>query len=106
VEIATAYAVLAGTPPDRIAEREFLTSGAWLRARGDAVSWSDPAAFGAAVERARNIAPGAHARRPCPLSSDAPVSEMSAPPCKAGCGRGRGRAPRPTLGAGQSTIAW
>jgi putative copper export protein/mono/diheme cytochrome c family protein len=52
-EIATAYAVLAGVPPDRIAGREFIVAGGWLRARGDAASWSDPAAFRAAVGRAR-----------------------------------------------------
>jgi putative copper export protein len=51
-DIATAYAVLAGVPPDRIAGREFIVAGGWLRARGDAASWSDPAAFRAAVDRA------------------------------------------------------
>jgi hypothetical protein len=52
-DIATAYAVLAGVPPGRIAGREFLIGSGWLRATGDTASWRDPAIFRAAVAEAR-----------------------------------------------------
>jgi putative copper export protein/mono/diheme cytochrome c family protein len=65
-EIAVAYAVVAGTTPDRLAGAEFLVAGGWLRARGDAAAWRDPTAFAAAI---REVAA-------TPLAAAAPAAHV------------------------------